>query len=182
MNSTRLTWADSWSPNVAKSRRGARQAALRVLYEIEVGGTPLNEAINEAMMDAQLSPDLEAFAEGLARGVVAEKKALDELIEPLLTNFGFDRLAAVDRNVLRIGAYEIYREPSIPPAVSLNEAIEMAKTYSTAESGRFVNGVLGRLLKGSPKADWDPTAAPAEFGEPEELVREPEPVVEQETV
>lgn len=153
-----------------------------MLYEIEIGGTPLNDAVNEALMNAQLPPELEAFAERLARGVVAERETLDGLIGPLLTNFELPRLAAVDRNVLRIGAYEIYREPGIPPAVSLNEAIELAKTYSTAESGRFVNGVLGRLLKGSPKANWNPDQAPAEFEEPEEIVREPEPVVEEETV
>ncbi|CAN5627004.1 hypothetical protein BH11ARM2_BH11ARM2_05390 [soil metagenome] len=167
---------------MAKSRRAARRVALQVLYEIEIGGTPLDEAIHEAMMDAHLSPDLEAFAERLARGVMAERGVLDDLIGPLLTNFELPRLAAVDRNVLRIGAYEIYREPAIPPAVSLNEAIELAKTYSTAESGKFVNGVLGKLLKGSPKANWNPETAPAEFEEPEEIIKEPEAPIEEETV
>src|SRR5208283_3207039 len=84
------------------------------------------------------------------------------------------RVAAVDRNVMRIGAYELLHVPSVPPAVTLNEAVEIAKKYSTAESGKFVNGVLGRFLLDTPKAKWDAATAPIEVEEKGESAPPPE--------
>src|SRR5690349_7281417 len=93
-----------------------------------------------------------------------------------IPDYDFNRIAAIDGNILRIAAYELFFEPGIPPAVTINEAIEIAKKYSTAESGKFVNGILGRLLADSPKANWDPASAPAE--EIEEPSTEPEYEIE----
>lgn len=151
-----------------KSRRKAREAALRALYEIEVGHIAPDEALDLTLEEANLAQDLAEFAARLIRGVRTEMQSLDARLEPLISDFAYDRLAVVDRNIMRIAAFELFYEPSVPPAVTLNEAVEVAKKYSTAESGKFVNGVLGRLLLSSPKVNWNPASAPAETEEPGE--------------
>jgi N utilization substance protein B len=122
------------------------------------------------------------YAERLVRGVVANRLELDTTLIALVQGYDYGRLLAVDRNVMRLAAYELIHEATIPPAVSLNEAIEIARKYSTEESGKFVNGVLAAVKDRSPKAQWDPDTAPPEFDEtPEpdaELLGDPEPVEE----
>lgn len=162
---------------MARSKRRSREAALQTLYEIEVGKGHEASAMTNTLEAAELPEDLAEYAVRLTEGIRARQQELDGILSPLVEGYEFSRLAAVDRNLLRIAAYELYHEPAIPPAVSINEAIEIAKKYSTAESGRFVNGVLGRLVKQSPKANWDPASAPQE-SEPEEVVRERGPEVE----
>lgn len=158
---------------MAKSRRKAREGALRALYEIEVGKTRVHEAIEATAAEFNLSTDLAAYSERIVRGVRDNLATLDEAISARLKDYDFTRLAAIDRNILRVAAFEIYYVPEMPPAVTINEAIEIAKRYSTAESGRFVNGVLGKLLLSSPKANWDPATAPKEEREePEEVAEE----------
>lgn len=119
-----------------------------------------------------MHPGLQPFCTELVLGVEAHLKDLDALIEPLVKDYSYDRVVSMDKTLMRIAAYELFYMPSVPPAVSLDEAIELAKKYSTAESGKFVNGVLGKLLGQSPKANWDPASAPEEF---EEQPPEPEP-------
>jgi transcription antitermination protein NusB len=165
---------------MARSRRKAREAALQTLYEIEVGKTHPVNALQNTMDAGDLEPELAAYARRIVEGVRSHERELDSEIAPLVQGYEYDRLATVDRNVLRIAAYELYHEPGIPPAVSINEAIEVAKKFSTAESGRFVNGVLGKLVQQSPKATWDPASAPPEHAE--ELIRGEEPEVEEAVV
>jgi N utilization substance protein B len=141
---------------------------------------PLRTVVQETIEASNLAPELVPYAEKLITGVREHQAEIDDLLGARILEYDYDRIAAVDRNVMRIATYELYHEPGIPPAVSLNEAISIAKKYSTAESGKFVNGVLGRLLADSPKATWDPATAPQE--EPEEMFHEPEPVVEEETI
>jgi transcription antitermination protein NusB len=161
-----------------KSRRDAREGALQALYEIEVGKVPSEEAFERMVAETELSHDLEEYARRVVDGVLEHRSEIDERIAGYLRDYDFSRLAAVDRNILRIGAFEILFVPEMPPAVTLNEAIEVAKRFSTAESGKFVNGVLAGLLRNSPKAEWDPASAPPE----EPIVRTPEPVIEEEIV
>jgi N utilization substance protein B len=87
------------------------------------------------------------FAEPLVRGVVAKMPEVDAKLRTLADNWDFERLAVVDRNILRLAVYEMLFRPEIPPVVSINEAIEIAKKFSTAESGKFVNGLLDRVKK-----------------------------------
>ncbi len=162
-----------------KSRRPAREAILRALYEIEVGRQAAADAIADTLEHSSLSPDLAAFAEEAILGVLAHRPAIDKAIAGSLKGWELSRVAVVDRNVLRLATYELFHRPSIPPAVTINEAVSLAKKYSTAESGRFVNGVLGALVTKSPKAQWDPTAVPPDEDTP---APEPEPTVEIETV
>ena len=159
-----------------KSRRQAREAALRALYEVEVGKTPPETSIANLEAFEQLPDDLRQFAQELVTGVLAEKPRLDAMIAEKLKEYGMARVAAVDRNLLRLACFELHHCPEIPPKVTLNEAIELAKKYSTAESGKFVNGVLAAILEESPKANWTTSADEALF---EETTREPEPEVEE---
>lgn len=124
------------------------------------------------------------FASLLGNGVWEKKFDLDEELDRVMPNYTVDRLAAIDRNVLRIGAWELYELPYVPPLVTINEAIEIAKKYATAESGRFVNGVLATILNRSPKRDYDPATAPRdpEFAEREKPFKEPEREIVEETV
>ena len=138
---------------------------MRALYEIELGHTDTTTALNVVLEEAKLTPDMAAYAERLVRGIRGNIATIDHRLATIIHDYDYNRIAAVDRNVLRVAAYELLEVPEIPPAVTINEAIEIAKRYSTAESGKFVNGILGKLLQDSPKADWDPALAPPEAHE-----------------
>jgi len=153
---------------------------MRALYEIEIGHADTNSALQVVLEEAKLPSDKAAYTERLVRGIRGNIAIIDHKLASIIKEYDFNRIAAVDRNVLRVGAYEILEVPEIPPAVTINEAIEIAKRYSTAESGKFVNGILGKLLQDSPKANWDPATAPIE--EDELLEDEPEPEVVEEVV
>jgi N utilization substance protein B len=88
------------------------------------------------------------FAEELARGVIAHHKEIDPLIEKYAENWEIDRMGIVDRNVMRIAVYEMLHRDDIPPVVSINEAVDLAKAFSSVESGKFVNGILDRVRMG----------------------------------
>lgn len=157
------------------SRRPAREAALRALYEIEVGKLDSDSAVADTLANTTLQPDLAEYARAAVVGICKHRASLDDLLAGCLKGWDLPRVAVVDRNVLRLAAFELFHCPSIPPAVTINEAVDLVKRYSTAESGRFVNGVLGELVRRSPKAQWDPASAPEE-----ETVAAPEPEPEPE--
>jgi N utilization substance protein B len=157
-----------------KSRRKARESALRALYEMEIGKVRVGDALEEMTGNAELNPDLMQFANQLVAGVHEKQAFLDDKLAARIREYQLERIAAVDRNLLRIAAYELYFCDEIPPIVSINEAIELAKKYSTAESGKFVNGVLAHLMEDSPKAHWDPTAHVQEFEETAPSEEQPE--------
>jgi transcription antitermination protein NusB len=165
---------------MARSRRKAREAALQTLYEIEVGKASPETSMANTLEAAALEPELSDYAVRLTAGVREHEAELDAQISSLIHGYDYTRLAAIDRNLLRIAGYELFFEPSIPPKVTINEAIEIAKKYSTAESGKFVNGVLGKLVQASPKAEWDPSSTPV-VEEVEEIIRET-PTGEVETI
>jgi N utilization substance protein B len=131
---------------MGKRRRG-REAALRMLFEIDVGKMPVDEVVERHLADSGLDPDSAAFARQLAEGAVQERQRIDDLLSHYAREWSLSRMANVDRNVLRLAAFEILCLPDIPASVSVDEAVEMAKKYSTAESGKFVNGILGNLIR-----------------------------------
>jgi transcription antitermination protein NusB len=159
---------------LTRSRRRAREAALKALYQIEVGQLLVRDALVELRENNEMSEELYLYAEGLVRHVTANSTEIDELISKHLHDWELHRIALVDKNVMRIATAELLFEPTIPPAVTLNEAIDIAKKYSTAESGKFVNGVLGSLLNSTEKANWDPSSVQHIEEEEQE-----EPVVEE---
>ena len=179
----------------------ARECALRALYTADLGQGSLADALNltlDSFGDEEQSSDLTKgielndatqelvfkFATSLAEGTWRGRVAIDRMISAAIPDYEFSRLALIDRSIMRLALYELQNYPYIPPAVTLNEAIEMAKKYSTTESGKFVNGVLHTLLKQTPKAEYDQKTAPVDpdLGEMEKISKTPAPVLEEETV
>jgi N utilization substance protein B len=127
-------------------RRDGRQAAIQFLYQLDTHCPENIDAAMEAFWKQnEVAKNVREFAEPLLRGVLAKQPEIDARIRTLADNWDFQRLAAVDRNILRLAIYEMLFCPEIPPVVSINEAIEIAKKFSTAESGKFVNGLLDRV-------------------------------------
>jgi len=139
-------------------RRRARECALQILYQLDVGSYFNREAAPEGELEAAMIRYWESFesvsslergfAERLVRGVAGEVAALDASIAAVAQNWRVDRMDAVDRNLLRLAAYEILRCPDVPRTVSINEAIEIAKRFSGSQAAAFINGVLDQLVSG----------------------------------
>jgi len=131
---------------VAGSRREGRILAAQFLYQREIGvpGVGLEEALAEFWSLTEAEAKAKEFAEGRIRAVVGRQKEVDAELQKLVTNWEPGRLAPVDRAILRLALWEMKFAEDVPPIAALNEAIEVAKTLSTEESGRFVNGVLDK--------------------------------------
>jgi N utilization substance protein B len=130
-------------PREVSPRRLAREWALRALYQIEVGRREPQEVIEEVLEVAQLEPGIANYMRTLVEGVLSHQTTeLDPLIEQFARDWTLDRMPIIDRNILRIALYELRYQPTVPTRVVVNEAVELAKKYSTAQSGRFVNGLL----------------------------------------
>jgi len=132
-----------------KTRRAARELAINVLYQIDVAHLPKDEALETAIENTDLEPAAVDFTRELVEGVVGHIGEIDAVLKRLSVGWELQRQPAVDRNILRMAIYEILHLDYIPESVSINEAVDLAKKYSTAESGRFVNGVLGTLVRES---------------------------------
>lgn len=129
-------------------RRAGRECAVQFLYQLDLCPEKNWEKVLLAHWKlSEPSKSTQDFAEGLIRGVMEKLPELDAKIKTLADNWDFNRLAAVDRNILRLAIYEMLYRQEIPPVVSINEAIEIAKRFSTEESGKFVNGLLDRVKK-----------------------------------
>ena len=126
------------------SRRRARDVALQVLFQCDVGRVPVDEALAAARA-REAGADWE-FIETLCRGSIAHQREMDDLIVPLLQGWSLERLASVDRAILRMALFEL-QQMDTPAAAVIDEAVELAKRYGTEDSGRFVNGVLGASLR-----------------------------------
>ncbi|MGB1929230.1 MAG: transcription antitermination factor NusB [Mariniblastus sp.] len=138
------------------SRRSrAREIVLQVLYQDDLN-TDQPEDIRLRFINARLNQDrsLVEFAEDLLAGVRRHRDKVDQQLEEIARNWKLSRMAATDRNVLRLGAYEILFTET-PNRVAVNEAIELAKRYGTNNSSQFVNGVLDRLMNNQPPATSD---------------------------
>ena len=161
----RVSRPEATSTRIRRSR--GREIALQVLYQHEQ-----NPAIDpvevERFIHRRLSDEsLRKFARELVAGVRADQTRIDALISEVAENWRLDRMAAIDRNILRLGAFELLSADGVPPKVAINEALELAKRYSTAQSSRFVNGILDRLIaadadaKSRPESDLEPPAEAA---------------------
>lgn len=128
------------------TRRFARELALQTLFSIEVGKHDAAAALDDALERTDIG-EQRGFVKDLVLGSIEHADGLDALIAPLLQDWTLDRLPTVDRLVLRMGAFEILYRPETPRPVVLNEAVELAKKFSTEDSGRFVNGVLSNVGK-----------------------------------
>ncbi|NLG24791.1 MAG: transcription antitermination factor NusB [Clostridiales bacterium] len=125
-------------------RTSARVAAMKLLYEWEMGGGGGDDTL--ALMDIEPGENETEYMHALVAGVKAASSRLDQAISGHLTGWKLDRLRRVDLTILRLAAYEML-EDGLSAAVAINEAIEMARTFSTPEAGGFINGVLGALAR-----------------------------------
>lgn len=146
-----------------RKRTRSRELALQFLYQVDVSGepftgdfadfwgeredTPLTLPEKEALEDDKKDPDVRAYTERLVRGVCERGPALDAVIERAADNWEIRRMAVVDRNLLRMAAYEMLHAEDIPMKVAINEAVELAKRYGEDDSSKFVNGILDKIAK-----------------------------------
>ncbi len=129
------------------SRREAREWAVQLLFQLDYNPGELDPVFKEFWSERQADEASRAFVEELVRGVVANKPAIDALIQSCAKNWALPRMAGVDRNIIRLSTHEMMQRTDIPPAVSINEAIEAAKTLGDVSSRRFVNGMLDRVRR-----------------------------------
>ncbi len=128
-------------------RRGGRELGFQLLFQADVGGIPLDEVIRIHKISSEAQPQVWSFAEELANGAWNYREDADAIITRYSQGWSVERMPNADRNILRIALFEIFHLEDIPVNVSVNEAVELAKEYSTADSARFINGVLGNVVR-----------------------------------
>jgi N utilization substance protein B len=131
------------------SRSRAREQALQILFFIDLTGTPAEEAFSLFRANFESQDDEVDFTRNLVLGISSRLADLDGNIEKCSENWRLSRMPRIDRNVLRIGAFELLHCPEIPPTVAMDEAIELAKKYGEERSPSFINGILDRIAKNS---------------------------------
>ncbi|WP_042162676.1 transcription antitermination factor NusB [Paenibacillus gorillae] len=149
-------------------RRLAREIAVSSLYQMEMNEVTAAEAIEMLMEEARSENEIgaefvenentDSYVSELVNGVAERKAAIDDMLQQHLTGWQIDRLSRVDRQVLRLACYEMVFRDDVPHKASINEAIELAKHFGTDESGKFVNGVLGKLMQNLEEANKDTEA------------------------
>lgn len=130
-------------------RRQAREQALQLLYQVDLGERSLDDAIALFWEDETdpTASDVVEFARILARGATAQQARVDELISDASINWKIRRMSLVDRNILRLAVFEFVALDDVPAMVSINEAIELGKRFGTSDSGSFINGILDRIAR-----------------------------------
>ena len=131
------------------ARSKARKRALDVLFESDLRGLPTGATLGDRLARAQ--PPLSAYAVELVEGVIAHRERIDELLSTYAVGWTLDRMPAVDRNVLRIGVFELLYRDDVPDPVAISEAVALARELSTDESAGFVNGLLARVAQVKPE-------------------------------
>ena len=126
-------------------RHQARELALKVLFQLEGTGDDPEEVLRYHASEGAAPEDVTNFARELVLGVIANRDRLDEILSETSENWKLEQMAKVDRVILRIAVYEIAINRKVPTKAAINESIELAKTFSGEESGKFVNGILGRV-------------------------------------
>ena len=129
------------------SRRKARELALQALYQIDINKETSKEVLKRFWEEKKISPEAKKFTEELVKGTSTRRKDIDSLICKYSEHWKIERINIIDRNILRFAIYELLYLKNIPPVVTINEAIEIAKKYSTSESGKFLNGILDKIKK-----------------------------------
>ncbi len=130
-----------------KERRKARYLALRLLYTREITGESLDSLIESTQGEMSGTGGLPSFTIALLRQIDGESERIDGLIQGYANRWSIERMPAIDRSLLRMGMAEILFQEDVPPSVTVNECVELAKRFSTEESGKFINGVLGHFIR-----------------------------------
>jgi N utilization substance protein B len=145
-----------------RGRRFARTLAFQTLYEMDVSRHRPGEVLQRLIVDEGAQPEVGEFARELVTGVLRHRAEIDELLQQNAPAFPLAQMSPVDRNILRIGIYEsLYTSEQVPLRVAVNEAVELAKRYGSENASRFVNGVLGSLVRAQrPTAEEPATDSP----------------------
>jgi N utilization substance protein B len=131
---------------VLLSRRSAREAAFKALFQIDIGKSTTEQALRYNLQGLKLTESEARFTREIVEGTHRQQPELDRLIQKYLVHWELQRLCAVDRNLLRLALFEILHRPDIPDAVAINESLELAKKYGSSEDAvAFVNGLLDRV-------------------------------------
>ncbi len=129
------------------SRRNSREWAVQFLFQLDFNPENFTLTLSDFWRERPSSPRAKKFTEELINGVRENSDQIDALIQKYAEHWDIKRMSAVDRNVLRVALYEMYFRPDVPPVVSINEAVDIARSFSSIESGKFVNGILDRARK-----------------------------------
>ncbi len=136
------------------ARRSGREAALQMLFQLESSGQSADKTIELFWRSFdEADPEGRPYADTIVRGVAEHVAAIDAKITAASQNWRLERMSRVDRNLLRLGTWELMHKPDVPGAVILDEAVELAKSFGTEESSAFVNGVLDRIATDLGRAD-----------------------------
>jgi N utilization substance protein B len=129
-------------------RRRAREYALQLLFQLNLTGDELSEdVLQEFWEGSSEDPDVKEFTHNIVSGTREHLERIDSIIKKAAENWSINRMAVVDRNILRAATYELIYRPDIPSSVTINEAIEISKKYSSEDSASFVNGILDKVKK-----------------------------------
>ena len=143
-------------------RRRARECALQMLFQIDMAGGVPAEVYPHFWKEHEAEIEVKEFAQGLVEGVMREREALDRVIAGSVDNWRIERMAVVDRNILRVAVYELAWLKDTPPVVVLDEAIEVGKKYGSEQSGSFINGILDAVRKRIERGEVPSTRPPGE--------------------
>ena len=138
---------DKRQPKVSTNRRRSRTVALQVLYETNAVDHDAENVLVDRLADFDLPTAISEFARALVRGSLANCEEIDKIITTFAPNWPLNQMAIVDRNILRMAIFEIIFGESAPPKVAVNEAVELAKSFGSESSPKFVNGVLGSVME-----------------------------------
>ena len=130
-------------------RRTARELALKFLYQTEFNSNSPDSELNSFCERANVSEEIQDFTQTLIKNIFFHKKEVDGLLKKISANWVPDRMAIIDKNILRLGICELLFDSTTPPKVAINEAVEIAKKFGTEESPDFINGILDKVYKDS---------------------------------
>jgi len=131
-----------------RRRTKSRELALQMLYQIDMRGAEAYDGLDAFLdRDAFTEPDVREFAKALVEGTTEYRDEIDAILQRAAQNWKIERMAIVDRNILRMAIYELIHRSDVPSKVTINEAIELGKRYSTQQSGAFINGILDRIRR-----------------------------------
>jgi transcription antitermination factor NusB len=130
-------------------RRTARELALKFLYQTEFNSESPDLELNRFCERANASEEVHNFTQALIKKFLLHEKEVDELLKKVSTHWAPDRMAVIDKNIIRLGICELLFDSTTPPKVVINEAVELAKKFGTEESPDFINGILDKVLKDS---------------------------------
>ncbi len=127
------------------ARHQARALALQILYEVDASGHEAEETLTHLLSEGRLTEENAGFTRELVRGVIQNKKKIDQNIRSFAPAWPLEQLPVVDRNILRLAIFELLLDNKVSVKVAINEAVELAKTFGSEKSSKFVNGVLGSV-------------------------------------